>query len=86
MTRMENRLANIRMSYMVFSKLNAGYAVAVCAVFAMLIQGGQYIQIALGVPSAVSDIVQGLILFFVLGSEFFMRYRVHIGRNSKEVA
>ena len=68
------------------SKLNAGYAVAVCAVFAMLIQGGQYIQIALGVPSAVSDIVQGLILFFVLGSEFFMRYRVHIGRNSKEVA
>lgn len=68
------------------SKLNAGYAVAACAVFAMLIQGGQYIQIALGVPSAVSDIVQGLILFFVLGSEFFMRYRVHIGRNSKEVA
>ena len=68
------------------SKLNAGYAVAVCAVFAMLIQGGQYIQIALGVPSAVSDIVQGLILFFVLGSEFFMRYKVHIGRNSKEVA
>ena len=55
-------------------------------VFPMLIQGGQYIQIALGVPSAVSDIVQGLILFFVLGSEFFMRYRVHIGRNSKEVA
>ena len=52
----------------------------------MLIQGGQYIQIALGVPSAVSDIVQGLILFFVLGSEFFMRYKVHIGRNSKEVA
>ena len=68
------------------SKLNAGYALAVCVVFAMLIQGGEYIQIALGVPSAVSDIVQGLVLFFVLGSEFFMRYKVHIGKNAKEVA
>ncbi len=52
-----------------------------CVVFAMLIQGGEYIQIALGVPSAVSDVVQGLILFFVLGSEFFMRYKIHIGRT-----
>lgn len=68
------------------SKLNAGYALAVCVVFAMLIQGGEYIQIALGVPSAVADIVQGLLLFFVLGSEFFMRYKVHITRGNKEVA
>lgn len=69
------------------AKLNPATAVIVCVVFAMLIQGGEYIQIALGIPSAVSDIVQGLILFFVLGSEFFMRYKVHIGRTSeKEVA
>ncbi len=67
------------------SKLNAGYALLICVVFAMLVQGGEYIQIALGVPNAVSDIVQGLILFFILGSEFFMRYKVHIGR-AKEVA
>ena len=66
------------------SKLNAGTAFFVCIVFAMLVQGGEYIQIALGVPSAVSDIVQGLILFFILGSEFFMRYKVHIGRNKEE--
>ena len=67
------------------SKLNAGYALLVCVAFAVLIQGGEYIQIALGVPSAVSDVVQGLILFLVLGSEFFMRYKVHLGKN-KEVA
>lgn len=67
------------------SKLNPGYAFAVCVIFAMLVQGGEYIQIALGVPSAVADIVQGLILFFILGSEFFMRYKVHFGKN-KEVA
>lgn len=69
------------------SKLNAVNCLFICVVFSMLMQGGDYIQIALGVPSAVSDIVQGLILFFVLGSEFFMRYRVHIGREkAKEVA
>ncbi len=69
------------------AKLNPLTTVVVCAVFAMLIQGGEYIQIALGVPSAVSDIVQGLILFFVLGSEFFMRYKVHFGKRAeKEVA
>lgn len=68
------------------SKLNAGYALIICVVFAMLVQGGDYIQIALGVSSAVADIVQGLILFFVLGSEFFMRYKVHLGKNTKEVA
>lgn len=69
------------------AKLNPISTLVVCVVFAMLIQGGEYIQIALGVPSSVSDIVQGLILFFVLGSEFFMRYRVHLGKTSeKEVA
>ncbi|HIU25570.1 MAG TPA: ABC transporter permease [Candidatus Copromorpha excrementigallinarum] len=69
------------------SKLKAGYALLVCVAFAMLMQGGDYIQIAMGVSSTVSDIVQGLILFFILGSEFFLRYKVHLGRAvEKEVA
>lgn len=69
------------------AKLNPISTLIVCVVFAMLLQGGEYIQIALGVPSAVSDIVEGLILFFVLGSEFFMRYRVRLGKAvEKEVA
>ena len=69
------------------AKLNPASTLVVCVVFAMLIQGGEYIQIALGVPSAVSDVVQGLILFFVLGREFFMRYKIHFGKPSeKEVA
>jgi simple sugar transport system permease protein len=67
------------------SKLNAGYCLIICFVFAVLIQGGQYIQIALGVSSAVADVVEGLLLFLILGSEFFMRYKIHVGKN-KEVA
>ncbi|MGI6766101.1 MAG: ABC transporter permease [Lentihominibacter sp.] len=67
------------------SKLNPITTLFVCLAFAILVQGGDYIQIALGVSSSVSDVVQGLILFFVLGSEFFIRYRVHFGKV-KEVA
>lgn len=67
------------------SKLKPAVCVAVCLAFAILVQGGDYIQISLGVSSAISDVVQGLILFFILGSEFFVRYKVHFGQE-KEVA
>ncbi len=52
----------------------------------MLLQGGAYIQIALRVPSAVAGVVQGVILFFVLGSEFFLQYKVNFMKKNKEVA
>ena len=65
------------------SRLNAITTMFVCLAFAMLIQGGAYIQIALNVPSAVSSVVQGTVLFFVLGSEFFLRYRIAPVKTSK---
>lgn len=73
------------------ARLNAVTTAFVCIVFAMLIQGGSYIQLAMNVPSAVSSVVQGTILFFVLGSEFFLQYKVGLaqGRSvsaKKEVA
>ena len=30
------------------------------------------------IPSSMSYILQGIILFFVLGSEFFIRYRIAV--------
>lgn len=70
------------------SRLNGIACLFVCIAFAMLTQGGAYIQIALGVPSAVAAVVQGTVLFFVLGSEFFLQYKVGLllGRTKKEVA
>lgn len=69
------------------ARLNAIAILFVCIAFAMLIQGGAYIQIAMNVPSAVSGIVQSTILFFVLGSEFFLQYKVNLVRNiQREVA
>lgn len=69
------------------SKLNPIVCLFVCLVFAGLLQGGEYIQIAMGVSSAVAAVVQGLILFFVLGSEFFIQFKIGFGKKSaKEVA
>ncbi len=65
------------------ARLNPIAVLFVCMGFAMLIQGGAYIQIALSVPSAVAGVVQGIILFFVLGSEFFLEYKVSFPNRKK---
>jgi simple sugar transport system permease protein len=36
---------------------------------------GNFLQSSLQIPASISPIVQGIIIFFVLGSEFFIRYR-----------
>ncbi|MDR2487314.1 MAG: ABC transporter permease [Clostridiales Family XIII bacterium] len=48
----------------------------VCVCFAVLMQGAAYIQLAMKVPASVAEVVQGIILFFVLGSDFLLRYKV----------
>lgn len=60
------------------ARLNAPLTGLVCILFAMLLQGGAYIQLAMNVPSSVAGIVQGTILFFVLGSEFFLQYKISL--------
>jgi simple sugar transport system permease protein len=57
------------------SDLNAVSAVMVSFLFSMLIQGGSFLQSALAIPASMAQIIQGIIIFFVLGSEFFVRYR-----------
>lgn len=69
-------------------KLSAPIVGVVCVFFAMLLQGGTYIQTSMSVPAAVADMIQGIILFFVLGSDFFLRYKVSFVKSGpeKEVA
>ena len=57
-------------------RLSAPIILVVCIAFAILLQGGAYLQIALSVPSSIADMIQGIILFFVLGSEFFLQYKI----------
>lgn len=58
------------------SGLSAPVIVIVCLLFAALTQGGSFIQTAFGIPAAAASVLQALILFFVLGSEFFTRYKI----------
>ena len=68
-------------------RLSAPIILVVCIAFAILLQGGAYLQIAMAVPSSVADMIEGIILFFVLGSEFFLQYRLSFEhKTKKEVA
>jgi general nucleoside transport system permease protein len=49
--------------------------VVVSFLFSMLIQGGNFLQSSLQIPASMSQILEGIIIFFVLGSEFFLHYR-----------
>jgi len=43
--------------------------------------GGDQIQIAMQTPAAVAQVLQGAILFFMLGGTIFSNYRVRIIRS-----
>ena len=36
-----------------------------------------------GLNSAFADILTGIILFFIIGCEFFINYEVHLNRRKK---
>jgi len=70
------------------SGLSAPLIVIVSFLFAILIQGGSYIQTAFQIPQSAAQILQGMILLFVLGSEFFVKYQIiykNIKLKKKEV-
>lgn len=56
--------------------LSAPLILVVSLLFAALVQGASYIQTAFNIPSSMAQMLQGIILFFVLGSQFFIQYRV----------
>lgn len=60
------------------SNLNPIVILVVSVLFAALLQGGSFIQTAFGIPQSAALLLQGMILFFVLGGEFFTRYRVFL--------
>ncbi|MBN2260590.1 MAG: ABC transporter permease [Clostridiales bacterium] len=59
------------------SKLNPFVIVVVSILFGGLINGGFSIQMH-GIPAATATMLQGAILFFVLGGDIFARYKIRI--------
>jgi simple sugar transport system permease protein len=66
------------------ANLNPWGVLLVAFLMAALLVGGDQIQIALGLPAAVAGVLQGAILFFVLGGSIFVNYRVRIIRPEAE--
>ncbi len=64
-------------------KLNPWAVLLVAVLLAGLLVGGDQIQITMGLPAAVSLVLQGIILFLVLGGEIFTQYRLRIERPAK---
>ncbi|MCL2866687.1 MAG: ABC transporter permease, partial [Clostridia bacterium] len=58
------------------SNLSPIVIMLVSFLFAMMQKGCSVIQTQYNIPSSMADILQGVILFFVLSCEFFTRYRL----------
>ena len=65
------------------SALSAPIIVIVSILFAALLEGASFIQTAFGIPEAAAELIQAIILFFVLGSEFFTKYRINFNNGEK---
>ena len=60
------------------SRLSPFGVMVVSFLFSVMQKGCSMMQTEYRIPSSMSDILQGIILFFVLGSEFFIRYRIAV--------
>lgn len=63
--------------------LNPWGILLVAFLMGALIVGGDQIQIALQTPAAVATVLQGAILFFMLGGSIFVNYRIKIFRKDQ---
>lgn len=57
-------------------RLHPAGIIAVAFFLAALLVGGDQLQMSMGLPAAVAPMLQGIILFFLLGGEMFTRYRI----------
>ncbi|MDR1778874.1 MAG: ABC transporter permease [Clostridiales Family XIII bacterium] len=53
---------------------------------AVLIQGCAYLQISMGISHFMANVIQAIILFFILGSDFFINYRIAFRRAGEVTA
>lgn len=65
------------------SQLNPVIILVVSALFGILEKGSSVVQSNFGLSTDCADVLQGIILFFILGCEFFIRYRF-VGRGHRE--
>ena len=70
------------------AKFNPLFMLLTGALITLLNHGASQISEDFNVSGAFPDVIVGIILFFIIGSEFFINYRIHFRRHSagKEMA
>lgn len=66
------------------AKFNPFYMVFTSFLIVFLEKGSQQVATDFRIPAAISEIVTGIILFFIIGCEFFLQYKIALTKNQKE--
>ncbi len=66
------------------AKFNPIYMVMTSFLIVFLEKGAGQISTDFRLPVAISDIVTGIILFFIIGCEFFLQYKILVSKSRKE--
>ena len=67
-------------------KFNPVFMVLTSFLIIFLEMGASQLNMVFRIPSSISDIMTGIILFFIIGCEFFLRYKIVRSHGSKEEA
>ena len=65
------------------AQLNPFAMVGISALLAVLQKGADTLNTQMSIPVSLSDVITGVLLFFMLGCEFFINYRL-IFRGAEE--
>ena len=65
-------------------KFNPFYMVLTSFLIVFLQKGAGQVSTDFRLPGAISDIVTGIILFFIIGCEFFLQYKILVAKSRKE--
>ncbi len=66
------------------AKFNPIYMIFTSFLIVFLEKGAGQVSTDFRLPNAISDIVTGIILFFIIGCEFFLQYKILLSKNRKE--
>ena len=69
------------------AKFNPLLMILTAALLVFMGRGAEEVSTKFGLNTAYSDILTGIILFFIIGCEFFINYEIHFnGKNAKQQA
>ena len=66
------------------AKFNPVFMIFTSFLIVFLQNGANQVSTDFRLPNAISDIITGIILFFIIGCEFFLQYKIVASKSRKE--